>query len=259
MSLLRVVPRVCTRIPRRPSPLQCPRRPFYSSSSRRSYHPGYFRFLDDIPENTVFWSIIGLNGAVFTMFWWANKKLEVQRNPAMYRWMHKHFLASWKSISAGRIWTLFTSAFAHIDLGHILFNGFTFYFICPLALSILGSRHFLFLYLGGICSTHLSGGALAEATSIAYSNIWRGRDIPGCGASAAIYSVLSFLAFHSPRMTLLLYGIVPVPIYLAVGGVFTYDLYRTAADKGGTVATSAHVAGLLAGAGYFFLRRFRMF
>ncbi|KAJ7699875.1 hypothetical protein B0H17DRAFT_1252938 [Mycena rosella] len=258
--MLRVLPRVCTRIPRRPSPLQYSRRPFHSSSSsRRSYHPGYFRFLDDIPEDTVFWSIIGLNGAVFAMAWWAKKKLEVERNPALYRWFQKNFTSSWNNISAGRIWTPVTSAFAHADFSHILFNGFTFYFMAPLTLSILGSRQFLFLYLGGICSIHLSGGASAALGSVAYTNIWRGRDVPSVGASGAIYSVLSFLAFQAPRMTLLLYGIIPVPIYLAVGGLFSYDLYRTVQDNGGKTNTSAHVGGALAGAAYFFLRRFRMF
>jgi hypothetical protein len=52
---------------------------------------------------------------------------------------------------------------------------------------------------------------------------------PSC--TAAIYSTLSFLACHAPRMTLLLYGIIPVPIWLAVSGIFAYDTYRTAADK----------------------------
>lgn len=51
--------RVASRVPRRP-PFQCPRRTFHSSSRRSSQ--GYFRFLDDVPEDTVFWGIIGLNG-----------------------------------------------------------------------------------------------------------------------------------------------------------------------------------------------------
>jgi len=169
----------------------------------------------------------------------------------MYRWIQKHFLSSWYNLSSGRIWTLFTHQFAHVDLPHLLFNGFTFYFMAPLTLSILGSRQFLFLYLGG--------GAVAQLGSIAYSNIINGRDRPSAGASAAIYSAISFLAFQAPRMTLLLYGIIPVPIWLAVSGIFAYDTYRTAADKGGSTNTSAHVGGILAGAGYFFLRRYGIF
>lgn len=46
-------------------------------------------------------------------------------------------------------WTILTSCFSHQDLGHILFNGFTFFFMSPIVLKILGSRSFIGLYLGG--------------------------------------------------------------------------------------------------------------
>ena len=45
--------------------------------------------------------------------------------------------------------TLITSAFSHESVGHILFNGFTFYFVAPSVLGILGNTAFLCLYLGG--------------------------------------------------------------------------------------------------------------
>ncbi|KAJ7774349.1 hypothetical protein DFH07DRAFT_801130 [Mycena maculata] len=250
------VPRVCPRLPRRSSPLQWPRRHFASSQPRLSRPPprqGYLQFLDDIPQNTVLWGIIGLNAGVFGMSWYARKKLDVERNPSMYLWMQKHFKSSWRNLSQGRIWTLLTSTFTHSDrdVTHILFNGLTFYFLSPMALSILGSRQFIFLYFGG--------GALAELGSMAYLNIVRHRDPYTIGASAAVYSTLSFLAFSAPRTTLLVYGIIPVPIWLVVGGLFSYDLYRTAADTGGTTSTTGHVGGFLAGAGYYFLRVFRVF
>ncbi|CAK5275751.1 unnamed protein product [Mycena citricolor] len=157
--------------------------------------------------------------------------------------MRKHFYANWHNISSGRIWTLFTSMFTHndSDVTHILFNGFTFYFMAPLVLQILGSRRFLFLYLGG--------GALSELFSIAYDQITTGRDRYSVGASGAIYSILSFLAFTEPRMTLLIYGIVPVPIWLTVTGLFSYETYLTAWDKAGTSNSSGHVGGILSGAG----------
>lgn len=62
---------------------------FFSSSvrqqSRRPYphrqfdqehqKQSFFRFLDDIPQNTVFWSIITINGAVFVMWFMASQRL----------------------------------------------------------------------------------------------------------------------------------------------------------------------------------------
>ncbi|KAJ7228859.1 hypothetical protein GGX14DRAFT_345619 [Mycena pura] len=250
LHVRRVYPRVSFRPQRLP---QWPRR-LYHQSPRHSRRSGYLGFLDDIPEKTVFWGIIGINGIVFAMSWWAKKKLTVEHDPAMALWMQKHFQTNWRNLSAGRIWTLFTSMFAHsdTDLSHILFNGFTFYFLAPLTLNILGSRHFLFVYLGGASRSQL--------WSIGYKKMFQnGRDPYSIGASAAIYSMMSFLAFQAPRMTLLLYGIIPVPIWLTVGGLFTYESYLTASEKHGTSDTTAHIGGILSGAGYFFLRRFGIF
>ncbi|KAJ7068087.1 hypothetical protein C8F01DRAFT_589831 [Mycena amicta] len=171
MSLLLRYTRQCTcRAPRRLQP--CSRR-FYNSSRQP-----FFRFLDNIPQNTVLWSIIGLNGLVFGVSWWARKKYEVERDPSMLLFLQKHFQTNWQNLKAGRFWTLVTSMFAHssTDLTHILFNGFTFYFMAPLTLSILGSRQFLFLYLGG--------GVVADLFSISYKNVVQnGRDPYTLGAS----------------------------------------------------------------------------
>lgn len=95
---------------------------------------------------------------------------------------------------------------------------------------------------------------------------------------AAIYSVVSFLACVAPRMTFQLYGIIPIPAWLAVTGIFAYDTYSAINDKVNIVPnqfrllsmltsslqqkgtdTAGHVAGMLAGIGYFLVRRFRIF
>jgi membrane associated rhomboid family serine protease len=78
-------------------------------------------------------------------------------------------------------------------------------------------------------------------------------------------------------MTFQLYGIIPIPAWLAVTGIFAYDTYSAINDKvypisrsvitylipfctqRRTVDTAGHVAGLFAGVGYFLARRFRIF
>jgi hypothetical protein len=47
----------------------------------------------------------------------------------------------------------------------------------------------------------------------------------------AIYSVISLLACVAPTMTFQLYGIIPIPAWLAVTGLFSYDLYSTLSNK----------------------------
>lgn len=51
-------------------------------------------------------------------------------------------------------WTLVTSSFAHIDPGHILFNGLNLWLFGFSAAAAIGSWGFLKLYLGGVKKSH---------------------------------------------------------------------------------------------------------
>ncbi|KAL1744398.1 hypothetical protein HDZ31DRAFT_38746, partial [Schizophyllum fasciatum] len=152
--------------------------------------------------------------------------------------MYRHFTGSLENLKAGRIWTLVTSAFSHSEIGHLFFNMFTFYFMGSAVAQMLGARHFLRLYFVGAVASCLG--------SIAWES-YVGRNARGLGASGAIDAVLGFLACAAPRMTFMIYGIVPVPAWLAVGGFFAYDLYGTVADNRPGVGTAAHVSGIITG------------
>ncbi|GLB33595.1 putative rhomboid [Lyophyllum shimeji] len=177
------------------------------------------------------------------------QRMRTERDPTAYKWMIDNFTQSWRNFRSGRIWTLITASFSHENIGHILFNGFTFFFMARPVLAMLGSRQFLFLYLGG--------GLFASVGSMAWNLIVKGRDAASYGASGAIYSVVSFLACVAPTMTFQLYGIIPVPAWLLVTGVFAYDTYSAINDKQRGTDTAGHVAGLLAGAGYYIIARRR--
>lgn len=103
----------------------------------------------------------------------------------------------------------------------------------------------------------------------------RDRDIPAMGASGAVFATTAFLACVAPKMTFQIYGIIPVPAWLFVSGVFVWDAVSAINDRrGGTdnagiytitlvcifVYSSriiiGHVAGTLAGIAYFLLKRF---
>lgn len=165
--------------------------------------------------------------------------------------MLNNFISSWSHIKTGHIWTLVTSCFSHKDIAHILFNGFTFFFMAKPVLHMLGSRQFLVLYLGS--------GIAANLISMGYTNLFEGRDKGSMGASASIYSTISFLACVAPRMTFQLYGIVPIPAWLVVSGIFAYDTYSTVTKNRSQIDTVGHIAGLLCGISYFLLRRNRIF
>jgi len=75
-------------------------------------------------------------------------------------------------------WTLITSSFSQRDLGHLLFNGFSYYFTVPIILSALGNTGFLALYLGA--------GLAASASSLWWhSSVKKNPRFSSLGASGA--------------------------------------------------------------------------
>ncbi|PPQ93414.1 hypothetical protein CVT25_004485 [Psilocybe cyanescens] len=211
----------------------------------------FLGFLDRIPQNVVFGGIIAINIVVFAMWLMAKAKYAQERDPSAILWMRDHFHTSWKNFSEGRVYTLITSVFSHLDWSHILFNGFTYFFMATPVLEILGSRQFILLYLGG--------GLISSISSLTYARMTGKGDYASHGASGAIYTIVTLLACVAPKLTFQLYGIIPVPAWLAVTGFFTYDMYRTISERTGTTDTVGHVGGILAGVGYYLGKRFRLF
>ena len=56
----------------------------------------------------------------------------------------------------GRVWTLFTSMFAHVELWHLLANMFSLYFIGNFVEKLIGRKRLLVFYLiSGIFAYHI--------------------------------------------------------------------------------------------------------
>ncbi|EIW62087.1 uncharacterized protein TRAVEDRAFT_163861 [Trametes versicolor FP-101664 SS1] len=209
--------------------------------------------INAIPSNYIFWGIIGLNGLVFVSWNLAWAKYQSTGDASSYLWLRRNFTSSAENMQGGRWWTVVTSCFSHESSMHILFNGFTYYFMAPLVLSILGNVGFLGLYLGGGITSSFAGIA------------WRNYNSPypgpagSHGASGAIYSVISFFACVAPTATFALFGIIPLPAWAFVTGIFLYDGYSAVNSKRVATDTAGHIGGLLAGIGYFIAKRFRVF
>ncbi|KDQ17589.1 hypothetical protein BOTBODRAFT_105664 [Botryobasidium botryosum FD-172 SS1] len=205
------------------------------------------RKLDNVPSSIIFWSILGINGVVFFGWWFAVESYKKFGDHKLLVWMNENFTASLRNVASGRIWTVLTACFSHEGTGHILLNAMSFYFMAPPVLAILGNTAFLALYLGG--------GIVSSLTSLAFNNLINRKHVSSHGASGDIYSVVSFFACAFPRTTFLLFFIVPVPAWACVSGLFAWDLMNALSSKRGTTDSAGHIGGILAGIGYFLLRR----
>lgn len=78
------------------------------------------------------------------------------------------------------------------------------------------------------------------------------------GFSGAVMGVGSLAACLYPRTTFLIYGIVPVPLWLLMGGYFVYDGYYLN-SQASNVGHGGHIGGVLFGLAYFARLRFLKF
>ncbi|EGG17129.1 hypothetical protein DFA_08111 [Cavenderia fasciculata] len=129
------------------------------------------------------------------------------------------------------------------------------YFIGPQMIMAIGTPLFVSLYFGAAAFSSLVYVGLEKRAM--EKDRWH-RPTYGLGASGAISGVMVTFAALWPKATFMIYGIVPAPAWLLVGGYLAYDAYKEYYKNQHTskVAHSAHLGGALyGGLFYLFLRK----
>ncbi len=133
-----------------------------------------------------------------------------------------------------RPWTLVTSTLAHStsSLGHILFNGLILFFFGPIAERLLGTKKFVWLFM--------IAGAISGILQVTLE--------PGyaLGASGALMMTFGLLVITMPREKLLIYGIVPVPFWVAGIAYAALDVIGALNPNDG-IGNFAHLSGMALG------------
>jgi len=133
--------------------------------------------------------------------------------------------------------TMILSGFVHADVGHLLFNMFTFYFFAFPMERYIGTVHFLFLYFFGLVISHTC-------------TWYKQRHNPGyasLGASGAISAVLFAYIVYFPTTTLMIIPIpVPIPAFLFAIGYVGYSYWASTQDTG-RINHDAHLCGAISG------------
>jgi len=140
------------------------------------------------------------------------------------------------------VWTWVTSVFSHGGFGHILFNGIALFFFGPVVERQIGSKAFAALFI--------VSGAVAGLGQIGLS-LALGEPSAVLGASGAIMAIMGVLTVLNPDMKVLLYFLIPVPIWVLTFGYAGLSVFGilspTTNVLGGNVAHAAHLSGLVIG------------
>jgi membrane associated rhomboid family serine protease len=165
------------------------------------------------------------------------------------------FLLDVYKVLGGQVWRLLTYAFLHDReaLMHILFNMLFLWWFGPDLEDLYGPREFLAFYL----VSALLGGIFFVLASKA--------GMPGSyclGASGAVTAVMVLCACHYPHRTILLFFILPIPIWFFVLFQIVPDAYQflvTLRDPelAGNTAVTVHLAGAAFAYAYY-KRRWRL-
>lgn len=141
------------------------------------------------------------------------------------------------SIKKGEHIRMFSSAFLHADIAHLVFNMLTLYFFAPVVITYFNSLTFLIVY-----AVSLIFGSLFSLYF--HRNEFNYRAI---GASGAVTGVLYAAILLQPDMSLYLFFIpIPIPAYLFGIGYLLYSIYGMRA-KSDNIGHSAHFGGAVGG------------
>lgn len=140
------------------------------------------------------------------------------------------------SIRAGEQYRMFTSAFLHADIMHLVFNMLTLYFFAPVVIVYMGILPFLLVYFASLfCGSLLS--LYFHKNDHSYRAI---------GASGAVTGVLYSAILLRPDMTIGLFFFIGIPAYLFGIGYLLYSIYGMRA-KNDNIGHTAHFGGAIGG------------
>ena len=131
---------------------------------------------------------------------------------------------------------ILSSMFAHADIWHLLFNMLVLYFLGTLVELRYGLRRYALLYFGsGLFASLAQAAVMPDGLQL--------------GASGALAGVMAAFVRHYPHVRLYIWGILPMPAWLAMVLWMGYNIYYgigVSSNEQG-VAFMAHIAGFAAG------------
>jgi membrane associated rhomboid family serine protease len=139
---------------------------------------------------------------------------------------------------------LISNGFIHADYIHLFFNMFTLYFfggrvedLFTAKFGMWGDTIFILFYISAIAFSCLPSQR-KHAENPAYAAL---------GASGAVSSVLLIAIILQPTMTLLIYGVLPVPAWILGIGYIWYSNRASKQQQRSNIGHDAHLYGAFYG------------
>ena len=152
------------------------------------------------------------------------------------------------ALAGQNLWTFVTSMFMHAGFGHLLVNMISLMFIGSFVEKLVGKKRFVGLYF--------IGGLFAGVLFVLIA-FFTGMDLNvyAVGASGAIFALGGLLAVLTPRLPVLVFFVIPMPMWAAMG-VLMFGLWALSLSFGLPIGNTAHLGGLIIGLGYgFYLKK----
>jgi len=147
-------------------------------------------------------------------------------------------------LTGENIWTFVSSVFMHAGLGHLFVNMVSLMFIGNFVEKLIGKKRFIWLYFAGGLFAGLFFVLIALATG---SDL----NVYAVGASGAIFALGGLLAVLTPRLPVLVFFVIPMPVWAAM--IFLmFGLLARSLGLGLPIGNTAHLGGLIIGVGYGF-------
>lgn len=146
-----------------------------------------------------------------------------------------------------RPWTFLTSMFSHVILAHLFVNMVSLFFVGSFLEKLIGKKRYIIFYL----VSGLVAGLLFVLLAFAFN-----KDINAyaVGASGALFGLAGLLAVLTPKLPVLVFFVIPMPMWLAM--IFLlFGLWLISWLAGLPIGNTAHLGGAITGLVYGFWLR----
>ncbi|KAJ2812378.1 hypothetical protein H4S07_001446 [Coemansia furcata] len=224
---------------------------YRNKDSQQQQRPSFFSSLT--PEAAVY-LLIGVNGAMFLVWTTANQRFNSLGDPSMLTWLTKNCSTMWVNLTEGRIWTLVTPAFSHVDPMHLFVNMFVLHSFGTDVARMLGTKRFLGFYLGAAVIGNLVSAVIRGVVIPLRTGDARSMMQPSIGASTSVVGITTLFACVYPMAQLQLFFVIPVRAWLATVGFVGWDLWRVMKHGSSKADGAGHLGGAAAGLAYYWFK-----